>query len=142
MSFELDVITIIRHMIDDLDCSDQEYTDDRLLELIFIAANYTNLDIDTEYTISISEQSISPAPDSHFTNLVALKATCMLLRSAAASYAKFDFKVTDGPSTVDLKDIAQKLQTAADNSCKQYSTLVQRRFMGEGGYVYSTPRGQ
>lgn len=139
MSFTSDVITFIRHYVDDTDECNQEYTDDRLEALVYVAASYVNFDINGSYTISTSLKTITPSPDNIFTNLTALKASCLLVRSMQTSYARMDFRVTDGPSTVDLKGSADKLRTSADSLCDQYARTLNKYLMGDGGYGILTP---
>lgn len=104
-----------------------------------MSASYVNFDMNTEYTISVSGRSISPTPDSLFANLVALKSACLLVRSEQTSYSKMDFRVSDGPSTVDLKGAADKLKQVGDSICEQYARALNRYLMGVGGYGILTP---
>jgi len=142
MSLETSSLTILRHLIDDMG-SAPEYSDDRLIELLYVSATYVNIDIGSPYSINICGQSVSPAPSSDFCNLVALKSACLLTRSTQSSYAKCDFKVMDGPSTVDLKGAADKLKVSADGFCNQYERAKLSYLMGNsdygGGWVISTP---
>jgi len=139
MSFETDVLTMVRHLTDDVDCGSYTYSDDRLISLIFVASNYVNMDLNGSYTISLSAQTISPVPDANFSNLVSLKAACLLLRAVATSYARQDFKFQDGPSSLDLKGISDKIKDSANSLCDQYSRSVHRLIMGDGGCAFSTP---
>lgn len=139
-------LIILRHLVDDLDETSLDYTDERLIELLYIAATYTNLEIGTAYAINVCSQTISPDPDTVFNTLVALKAACLLSRSTQNSYAKYDFKVTDGPSSVDLKGSADKLKISADSFCNQYERAKLAYLMGNtdfgGGYAITTPSSE
>lgn len=145
MSVETSSLTILRHIIDDVGTT-LEYTDERLIELLYVASVYVNLELGTAYSINICAQTISPEPDSPFYTLVALKAACLLIRGVQSSYSKSDFKVTDGPSTVDLKGTADKLKTSADGFCNQYERAKMSFLMGNseygGGYAISTPNSE
>lgn len=136
-----DSLIILRHIIDDT--SSVDYTDDRLIELLYIAAVYVNLDITASYSINVCNQTISPDPDNAFNTLVALKAACLLVRSTQSSYAKQDFSVTDGPSTVSLKGASASLKISADGFCNQYEKAKISYLMGSddfgGGLAISTP---
>jgi hypothetical protein len=142
MSLEDTSLTLLRHLIDDVN-STYEYTDERLTELLYVSATYVNLELNTAYSINLCAQTISPDPDNVFYNLVALKAACLLVRSTQTSYAKSDFKVTDGPTSVDLKGTADKLKVSADGFCNQYERTKMAFLMGDtnygGGYAVSTP---
>jgi hypothetical protein len=136
-----DSLVFLRHLIDDTASTD--YTDDRLFELLYVSAVYVNLELGTGYSINICSQTITPDTDSTFNTLTALKAACLLIRSTQSSYAKCDFSVTDGPSTVSLKGTADKLKDSADSFCSQYERAKLSYLMGNsdygGGYAITTP---
>lgn len=142
MSFIDDGLNLLRALIDDMDSDDYEFSDDRLITLLLVAANYVNMDINETYTISFCAQTVTPDPDSTFINLCAYKAACLLIRSQHTSFARNDFRVTDGPTSVDLKNSADKLKVAADSICDQYDRLKFGQIMGEGGYGISTPNSE
>lgn len=139
-----DSLVFVRHLIDDTDDTDYEYSDNRLSTLIFVAASFVNSDIRASYTLNLCNQTISPAPDSDFINLVSLKAACMIMRSAHTSYARNDFRVSDGPTTVDLKGAADKIKAAADSLCDQYERAKLDLIMGRtvSGCIISTPNSE
>lgn len=126
--FNLEVLVGVRASIGDTDSCNYEYTDDRLLTLIIVASNIVNTDIAGSYTISLSNQTITPNPldeeDYNFINLVILKTVCMLMQGEHMSYSKSDFRVTDGPSTVDLSNISKNIKVAADSACANYGRAV------------------
>ena len=134
-------LVILRHLIDDT--ASTSYTDERLLELLYISAVYVNMDIGGSYLIDICSQTITPETDSAFDTLVALKAACLLVRSTQNSYAKNDFTVTDGPSSVNLKGAAASIKVSADGFCIQYERSKMLFLMGNtnfgGGLAISTP---
>ncbi len=134
----LTIVTFIRHLVDD-SIEPFEYSDDRLSALAITAASFVNMDISASYTISLCSQSISPEPDSKFINLVSLKAACMLMRSNHTSWARNDFRVSDGPTTVDVKGIADKIKVAADSLCEQYEKAKLYHLFGSSGCIISTP---
>jgi len=136
-------LIILRHLIDDTVSTSYAYSDDRLIELLYISAMYVNLDIGNPYTISICSQTITPETSTTFDTLTALKAACLLVRSTQNSYAKNDFTVTDGPSTVNLKGASATLKVSADGFCSQYERGKMLYLMGDitygGGLAISTP---
>lgn len=138
-----DSLTTLRHLIDDTNSVSYSYTDERLLELLYISAVYVNMDIGGDYVINVSGQSITPDSDTNFDILVSLKAACLLTRSSQNSYAKNDFTVTDGPSTVNLKGAAASIKVSADGFCSQYDRTKMLYLMGNsdfgGGLAISTP---
>lgn len=142
MSFMIDVVTMIRHFIDDTDETSPEYSDDRLSALVFVSAIYVNMELGSGYTINVSCQTISPEPDQDFTTLVALKAACLFVRAEQTSYAKCDFRVSNGPTSVDMKGGAEFLGRAADSICAQYDKAKLSQAMGLGGYAITTPNSE
>lgn len=141
MQFLMDVITMIRHLIDDTG-ETPEYSDERLSALVFVSASYVNMELGSGYTINISCQSISPTPTQDFTTLVALKAACLFVRAEQTTYAKCDFKVSNGPTSVDMKGGAEFLGRAADSICAQYDKAKLSQAMGLGGYAITTPNSE
>lgn len=136
-----DSLIILRHLIDDTDST--VYSDERLIELLYISAIYVNMDVGASYSVNTCSQTISPTPDSSFSTLTALKAACLLVRSTQKTSAQNEFTVTDGPATVNLKGIAANLKTSADGFCNQYDRAKMGYLMGNtnwgGGYAISTP---
>lgn len=137
-------IPIVRHLVDDVNPDSYEYSDERLSALVFIAASYVNTDFQSGYSISLCGQTINPEPSSQFISLTALKAACMLLRGIHTSWARSDFRVTDGPTTVDVKGIADKVKVAAASACQEYEKLKLDIQMGGtfNGQIISTPSSE
>ena len=96
MSWKNEIPIIVRVWINDLSDT-PTYSDDRIKQLIVVAAQYVKreMNFNTVYTIDTLTQSISPdpttlaAPDQDFIGFVALKAACLLdqstFRTKAAS---------------------------------------------------------
>lgn len=84
MAWHDSMLTPLRVLINDLDCSQYEYTDNTLQQVLVASAKYVkqevNLSGHAEYTLSYSTPSISPDPsdDEVFTSFVVMKAACML----------------------------------------------------------------
>lgn len=89
MSWDIVMVISLRSLIADLDSSC--FTDDRLKQLLVVAAQYvmTDANIETDYTINITSPNISPDPtatdtqDLPFSNLTVLKAACIIDRGNA-----------------------------------------------------------
>ena len=143
-NFQIEVLNMLRSLIGDIDACDYEYSDERLSSLIFVAAFYVNQDLCGDYTISVSSKTISPNPisptyDKNMVSLTSLKAACLLMNSESTQASKSDFKVMDGPSTVDIEGISGKIRAAADNFCGQYERAKLAILSCEGGYGVITP---
>ena len=145
MAIDSTLIELLRNFIDDT-VEPYEFSDDRLLSLLYTAATYVNIDINGEYEISFCDFSISPEPSGGTLTLIALKAACLLIRSQHTSYSRSDFRVTDGPASVDIKGAASNLKGAADSVCAQYEKLKFNHLMNSnvsvGGYAITTPSSE
>lgn len=128
-------IHLLRAEINDIDS--ESYSDDRLLEVLIVAAyqvrqaiNFTNT-----YTINICEQTISPDPvesnDYDFSVLAVYKAACIVLNGEAKKASTDAIMIKDGPSVLDTRTSANNLSKAAENACKTYMDLLNEfRFIG------------
>jgi hypothetical protein len=96
MAWQIELPIIVRTLINDLS-ETPAYTDQRLLQLITVAAKYVQFDVvlDHKYTIDVVNNGISPDPtiddDSIFISLVSLKAACLVDQSVLRTKA-----VTEG----------------------------------------------
>lgn len=131
MSWQVECKLILRHLIDDLDCTDYKYTDRRLEELLIVAAQFVNVDVDLrqEYTIDADQLTLDPDPtardarDESFINLMILKAACILERAEARKAAGKAVSLSDSFGTkVDLTGNLQgALALLKDGYCKAYT---------------------
>ena len=106
MSWQTELVQIVRHLINDVDST--TYTDARLEETILVAAQlqYVSIDFDNAYSIDVDGGTLSPDPtlspkDDIFINLVCMRAACIVLGSEAKTLAAQSYKVKDGPSTME-----------------------------------------
>jgi len=94
MSWNIEMPLIVRSWINDLSDT-PTYSDERVQQLIVVAAQYVIKDVDlvNNYTINIVNPDISPDPtllsdkDLDFIGLTSLKASCMLDQSALRTKA-------------------------------------------------------
>jgi hypothetical protein len=94
MSWNIEIPIIVRTLINDLSDS-PTYSDERLLQVITVAAKQVEFDVnlETPYEINVVDPNITPDPsisnDNIFVMLVSLKAACLVdqstLRTKAAS---------------------------------------------------------
>jgi len=109
MAWDDDMVTIVRVMVNDP--SSTVYTDASLTELILVAAFQVKMECSftQTYTVSISDETISPDPtleatkDESFINLVCLKAASIADHGAAILAARRAISVRDGSSAIDLR---------------------------------------
>lgn len=95
MSWKKEIPIIVRTLIDDLS-EEPKYSDERLLQVITVAARYVQFDVvlDHAYTVNVTSPNISPDPtldnDSIFISLVALKTACLIDQSNLRTKASLE----------------------------------------------------
>lgn len=131
MSFIDEVLPTLRVIIGD-DESPYTYNDTRLTDILYSVAKLlvAELPFDTQYTVTLSTQTISPSPeeDIFFTTLLPLKAAVYISNSEYKAAALSSGSVVDGPTTIDLGSSATSLlarmkavQSDYDKAKLQYS---------------------
>lgn len=110
MSWEDHLLTMVRVLINDV-VTPYEFSDERLLQTICVAAQYVQLDVNLEYTYSIDvvNSSISPNPldnnDDIFMNLVSLKAACIIDQSKFRTKAALEgIRAALGPASLSISN--------------------------------------
>lgn len=131
MSWEIEIPIIVRTLINDLE--DQPvYSDERLKQIITVAAKYVQFDIvlDHQYNIDVSLGSISPDPtddrDEIFISLVSLKAACIvdqsILRTKAATEG---IRAALGPALLSVNGSLDGIKIILEmGPCAAYDELV------------------
>lgn len=126
MSWDYVIPQLIRGLINDMS-PPYTYTDGRLQELTVLSAHLllNEVTFSQTYTISLSDLTITPDPasDVGFVNLVALKASTIVLNSEVKAAANQSILIKDGPATIDLgnrynniKDLAKNMEKAFDQA--------------------------
>lgn len=148
MAWQTEITRIVRAIINDLS---EPYTHcgGRLEELIVIAAQLTKneVDFDVVYTTNIGTVSISPDPtltasrDDNFINLIALKASCLILTGELKLAGASNIRVTDAGASVDLGGQYLSLKDLAGRICGDYMAAKTAYKMGNlsGMKVILTP---
>jgi len=132
MSWQGQMSTIVRHLIDDLDASAYKYSPNRIETSLLVSAQLVTLQIDFNnvYAINIEECSLSPDPtdagtkDNAFINLSCLKTACIIVGSQVRSEASNAISIKDGPSAIDLRGVASTLMILYQDLCQKYEQLV------------------
>ena len=125
MAWQDTMVTMLRVVIDDTG-SNPVYSDSRLEEVIVVAANLTkqDVDFDSDYTIGVTDLSISPdpttSPDNAFINLVTLKSACLLANSEYKTCTNNAISVRDGSPSIDKRGVAAAKKEWRDSICKDY----------------------
>jgi len=135
MSWEVEMVKIVRWLIDDRDAT-PENSDPELEEAIVVAAQMTQREANfgNVYLIDVDTLSISPDPtttatageakDNAFINLVSLKTACIVCNGEAKNAARCALSVSDGLSKIDSREKAKWLVDIASSACKAYEDAL------------------
>jgi hypothetical protein len=126
MSWHDMIPDMIRWLVNDLDGS--TYSTGQIEQVIVIAAQFVqnDVDFDNTYTLNIATRAITPDPttpsiDDGFVNLVSIKAACIILTGECKKAAVETFRVVDGFSTIDTKGRYNALKEQLDEMCDNYN---------------------
>jgi hypothetical protein len=144
MFWEIEIPLIIRNLINDL-ADPPTYSDDRILQLSVISAQYvlTEVTLDRNYSANVVSLSITPDPsdpeirDITFIGLVAMKAACLLdLSTFRTKAAGEGLRAALGPASLSIsgglsgyKDILKM------GPCALYDQLVMDQNVGNAPAV-------
>lgn len=131
MSWEIEIPIIVRTLINDLE-DQQVYTDERLKQIISVAAKYVQFDVvlDHQYSVDVSTNTITPDPtidrDEIFISLVSLKAACIvdqsILRTKAANEG---IRAALGPALLSVNGSLDGIKMIIEmGACAAYDELV------------------
>lgn len=127
------MVTIVRDLVNDLDPTNEKYTDARLKQTIAVAAYLVNNEVtfNTTYTVDVGATGITPdptvAPDNDFIALSTLKAGCMIDTGEAREQAKCVAKVADGTSSVDTSARAKAYDSLLNHEQSNCSLYVKTK---------------
>jgi hypothetical protein len=132
MSWQSEIPLIVRTLINDLDLNNPTYSDDRLLQVITVAAKYVQFDVvlDQLYTVDVVNKTINPDPtlnnDSIFISLVGLKASCIIDQSALRTKAAMEgIKAALGPAQLAIAGSLSGFNLIIDKGpCAAYDELT------------------
>jgi hypothetical protein len=130
MSWQTEISSVSRVLINDLS-DNPSYDDERLLQLILVAAKYVSIEMNftVDYKINMSDLSIIPDPyalnDSDFMGFVALKSACLLdmstLRTKAATEG---IRASLGPASLSVSgNIKAYIDIIQNGPCASYENL-------------------
>jgi hypothetical protein len=132
MAWNTTMVTMTRVLISDL-ATPYKYSDERLEQLIVVAAKYVQQDIYgfTDYTVTIDTPDISPDPtvgndkNDAFVNFTVLKAACIADQSTFRSEAlKEGIRVNCGPAAIAVGGRLKGFQTLLEmGPCAAYDEM-------------------
>lgn len=132
MTWQDEILMIVRTLINDLDTSNPTYTDERLLQIVTVAAKYVQFDVvlDNTYTIDVVNKLISPDPtaqnDSIFISLIGLKSACMIDQSTLRTKAAMEgIRAALGPAQLSIAGSLAGFDLIIDKGpCAAYDELT------------------
>lgn len=134
MSWHSEIITTVRVLVNDI-VAPYSYSDDRLSQVIVVAAKFVKNDlsfITTDYSIDISNKTIDPDPtdpnniDEIFVNCISLKTACIVDQSTFRTKAASEgIKAALGPASLSIQDNLKGFKILLDQGpCALYDKFV------------------
>jgi hypothetical protein len=130
MSWQGQMGTIVRYLIDDVDSDNYTYSPHRIETTILVAAQLTQMNVDfgKSYNINVENCTLSPDPtvdpeDYAFITLICLRAACIIIGSKIRSESGNAISVRDGLSSIDLRGVTTTLASLYKDLCEKYEQL-------------------
>lgn len=132
MSWQGQISTMIRHLVNDLDDSNYKYSDKRLETTILVSAQLVMLDTDfnNTYNVNVEQCSLSPDPtdletrDDAFITLVTLKSAVIMIGSEIKTESGNAISIKDGPSAIDLRGVSSTLLSLYKDINDKYTNAL------------------
>lgn len=144
MYWETELLLIVRSLINDL-ADPPTYSDDRILQLITIAAQYVTIEatLNTNYAVDIINGTITPDPcdpnsrDVIFSGLTAMKAACLLDYSTYRTKAAGEgLRAALGPASLTVNNRLGGYKDLINmGPCKLYEQLLLDNNIGNAAAV-------
>lgn len=144
MYWQTEIALMVRALINDLGATEQ-YSNDRIVQLIAVAAQYVMLDVNlsVDYKIDIVNKTITPDPsdmpnkDYTFIGLVAIKAACLLDQSTFRTKAAAEgIRASLGPASLSVSGNLDGYKTILQvGPCSTYDHLKQQHNIGNATAV-------
>lgn len=146
MSWQIEIPIIVRSWINDLSDT-PTYSDERIQQLIVVAAQYVIQDVDLSqnYTINIVNPDISPDPttldkkDLDFISLTSLKASCILDQSSLRTRAATEgIRAALGPAQLSVGGGLRGYEVILNQGpCAMYTKLVEDYQIGNVAAIHA-----
>lgn len=144
MYWEIEIPIIVRSLINDLGAT-PTYSDDRILQLAVVAANYVTKEanLSKTYTIDIVNIDITPDPsdnttrDTDFISFICLKSACLLDQSTFRTKAALEgIRTALGPANLSVSGNLAGYKTILEQGpCKLYEQLLMDHNIGNATAV-------
>jgi hypothetical protein len=144
MSWQIEIPIIVRTLINDLSPT-PTYSDERLLQIITVAAKYVQFDIvlNQPYKIDVVIPTITPDPtsldDSIFISLVSLKSACIVDQSVLRTKAAMEgIRAALGPAQLSVGgSLAGFKMIIEEGPCGAYDELTSHWDIKEATFIRS-----
>jgi hypothetical protein len=131
MSWKIEMPIIIRTLINDVE-NIPKYSDERLHQVIVVAAKYVQFDVDliNRYKLDIANPEISPDPtaanDDIFISLTCLKSACIIDQSSVRTKAALEgIRAALGPASLSVGGSLEGLRMILEmGPCASYEELT------------------
>lgn len=131
MSWQEHLTAVVRVLINDLN-EPYEFSDDRMLQVIVVAAKYVQFDVNLDhlYTVDVVYPNISPDPtidnDEIFLSLVGLKAACIFDQGTFRTKAALEgIRAALGSASLSIGGTTSGWQAIIDHgACALYDELT------------------
>ena len=132
MSWQGQMGTMVRHLVNDLDPTNYKYSDKRIETSILVSSFLVinDAEFSTSYSVNVEQCSLSPDPtdletkDDAFVALTILKTACTILGSEIRTEAGNAISIKDGPSAIDLRGVASTLSMLYKDLCEKYDAML------------------
>jgi hypothetical protein len=132
MSWQQEIPIIVRTLINDLSEDTPTYSDERILQVVAVAAKYVQFDVvlDNKYTINVANPTISPDPtindDDIFISLISLKTACIIDQSVLRTKAAMEgIRAALGPAQLSVAGSLAGIKMIIEQGpCAAYEELV------------------
>ena len=132
MSWQGQMTTVVRHLINDVDPSNYTFSTDRGETTILVAAQLLimNVDFNNTYDVNVEASTLSPDPsdldtkDDPFIALACLRAACIIVGSEIRKESGNAISIKDGPSAIDLRGVTSTLTVLYQDLCKKYDEAL------------------
>lgn len=132
MSWKKEIPIIVRTLINDLSEDTPTYSDERILQVVAVAAKYVQFDVvlDHQYTVNVVNPTITPDPtadnDSIFISLVSLKTACIIDQSVLRTKAAAEgIRAALGPASLSVAgSLAGIKMIIEEGPCAAYEQLT------------------
>jgi len=132
MSWQGQMTTVVRHLVNDVDASSYTFSTDRVETTILVAAQLLimNVDFNNVYDINVEASTLSPDPtdtdtkDDPFIALTCLRAACIVIGSEIRKESGNAINIKDGPSAIDLRGVTSTLTVLYQDLCSKYDEAL------------------